>query len=278
VADVPEGARTARDTADVVVARDQARMALDALDAMVPRQAAVLWAREVEGLGYDAIGERFGMTEPAVRSLLSRARKSLRQEYAPAAARCPGRASPCWRRGSSAPAGSSGCAPASTARPGWRRSASWAPGWSVGAVVLPTGPGEPQLAAAPLVAGTSPTGGAEALPLPSAAELPAATEPVVVVAAAPPPPPAPAAPVAPPRATTPLERTGLDDTCVSVGSTGAGGADCAEAPRTRELAVDLPVDASPVGVELPTLSTERAPCTVLPSLPSTRCTTPGEDS
>ncbi|MCW2605801.1 MAG: polymerase subunit sigma-70, partial [Frankiales bacterium] len=81
VAEVPEGIRTSRDTADVVVARDEARTALDALDAMPPRQAAVLWAREVEGLGYDAIGERYGMTEPAVRSLLSRARKGLRKEF-----------------------------------------------------------------------------------------------------------------------------------------------------------------------------------------------------
>jgi RNA polymerase sigma-70 factor (ECF subfamily) len=82
VADVPEGSRVGRDTAEVVVARDEARMALDALDSMPARQAAVLWAREVEGQGYDEIGERFGMTEPAVRSILTRARKALRKEYA----------------------------------------------------------------------------------------------------------------------------------------------------------------------------------------------------
>jgi hypothetical protein len=82
VAEVPEGTRVGRDTADVVVARDEARMALDALDAMPARQAAVLWAREVEGQGYDEIGQRFGMSEPAVRSILTRARKGLRKEYA----------------------------------------------------------------------------------------------------------------------------------------------------------------------------------------------------
>ncbi|MDT7571661.1 MAG: polymerase sigma-70 factor, subfamily [Actinomycetota bacterium] len=82
VAEVPEGTRVGRDTAEVVVARDEARMALDALDAMPSRQAAVLWAREVEGQGYDEIGRRFGMTEPAVRSILTRARKALRKEYA----------------------------------------------------------------------------------------------------------------------------------------------------------------------------------------------------
>ena len=81
VAELPPGARTGRDTADVVVARDEARLALDALEAMPARQASVLWAREVEGLSYDEIGARFGMTEPSVRSVLHRARKTLRREY-----------------------------------------------------------------------------------------------------------------------------------------------------------------------------------------------------
>jgi RNA polymerase sigma-70 factor (ECF subfamily) len=82
VADVPEGSRVSRDTADVVVARDEARVALDALDAMPPRQAALLWAREVEGQTYEELCDRFAMTEPAVRSVLTRARKALRKEYA----------------------------------------------------------------------------------------------------------------------------------------------------------------------------------------------------
>jgi RNA polymerase sigma-70 factor (ECF subfamily) len=82
VAELPPTARTGRDTADVVVARDEARVALDALEAMPSRQAAVLWAREVEGLTYDEIGERYGLSEPSVRSVLHRARKSLRREYA----------------------------------------------------------------------------------------------------------------------------------------------------------------------------------------------------
>ncbi len=82
VAEVPETGRAGRDTADVVVARDEARTALDALDAMPPRQAALLWAREVEGQSYDELCVRFGMTEPAVRSVLTRARKALRKEYA----------------------------------------------------------------------------------------------------------------------------------------------------------------------------------------------------
>src|SRR3954454_7100594 len=81
VAELPPTSRASRDTADVVVARDEARIALDALEAMPGRQASVLWAREVEGLSYDEIGERFGMTEPSVRSLLHRARRTLRREY-----------------------------------------------------------------------------------------------------------------------------------------------------------------------------------------------------
>ena len=82
MADVPEGSRVGRDTAEVVVARDEARTALDALDAMPARQAALLWAREVEGRSYEDLCERFEMTEPAVRSVLTRARKALRKEYA----------------------------------------------------------------------------------------------------------------------------------------------------------------------------------------------------
>src|SRR4051794_27729453 len=82
VAELPPGSRAARDTADVVVARDEARIALDALEAMPSRQASVLWAREVEGLSYDDISERYGLSEPTVRSLLHRARRTLRREYA----------------------------------------------------------------------------------------------------------------------------------------------------------------------------------------------------
>jgi len=81
VAELPVGTRAGRDTADVVVARDEARIALDALEAMPARQAAVLWSREVEGLSYDEISERYGLSEPSVRSVLHRARKTLRREY-----------------------------------------------------------------------------------------------------------------------------------------------------------------------------------------------------
>jgi RNA polymerase sigma-70 factor (ECF subfamily) len=82
VAELPAGSRSGRDTAEVVVAREEARIALDALEAMPSRQASVLWAREVDGLSYDDICDRFALTEPTVRSLLHRARRTLRREYA----------------------------------------------------------------------------------------------------------------------------------------------------------------------------------------------------
>ena len=81
VPDVPETARLGRDTADVVVARHEARAALESLEAIPTRQAAILWAREVEGLHYEEIAERFGISEPAVRSLLHRGRRALRKEF-----------------------------------------------------------------------------------------------------------------------------------------------------------------------------------------------------
>ena len=81
VSDVPESARLGRDTAEIVVARHEARAALESLEAIPTRQAAILWAREVEGLHYEEIAERFGITEPAVRSLLHRGRKALRKEF-----------------------------------------------------------------------------------------------------------------------------------------------------------------------------------------------------
>jgi RNA polymerase sigma factor (sigma-70 family) len=81
VAEVPESTRLGRDTAEIVVARHEARAALESLEAIPTRQAAILWAREVEGLHYEEIAERFGISEPAVRSLLHRGRKALRKEF-----------------------------------------------------------------------------------------------------------------------------------------------------------------------------------------------------
>ena len=82
VAEVPETARGASDPADIVAARGELRAALESLEALPTRQAAIVWAREVEGLSYDAIAERFELSEPTVRSLLHRGRKALRSEFA----------------------------------------------------------------------------------------------------------------------------------------------------------------------------------------------------
>lgn len=79
--ELPEPTQHHRDAADVVAARQDAALALDVLEHLPGRQAAVLWARHIEGLSYDSIGERMAMTEPTVRSLLHRARASLRANY-----------------------------------------------------------------------------------------------------------------------------------------------------------------------------------------------------
>src|SRR5688572_32653058 len=57
VAEVPESTRVGRDPADIVAARGELKAALASLEALPTRQAAIVWAREVEGLSYDAIAE-----------------------------------------------------------------------------------------------------------------------------------------------------------------------------------------------------------------------------
>ncbi|MHB8449442.1 MAG: RNA polymerase sigma factor [Mycobacteriales bacterium] len=81
VAVVPEGARLGRDTADVAAAREEARAALEALEALPSKQAQALWGREIEGMSYREIADRLGVSEPSVRSLLHRARSGLRREF-----------------------------------------------------------------------------------------------------------------------------------------------------------------------------------------------------
>lgn len=78
---LPEPRTLQRDAADVAAAREDAALALDVLGGMPQRQAAVLWARHVEGLSYDSIGRQLSMSEPTVRSLLHRARASLRTNF-----------------------------------------------------------------------------------------------------------------------------------------------------------------------------------------------------
>ena len=280
VAEVPEGSRVARDTADVVVARDAARTALDALDAMPPRQAAVLWAREVEGLGYDAIGRRFGMTEPAVRSLLTRARKALRREYQVRGGTLPG-------------AGLAGLAPWVTGT-GWLerlRSALVRTGTPAalglatlgivtGALVAPA-PAVPVPDAAPAVTAAA----ADRPPAPASPAVAALPAPpgATPVAPEPAPEPAPAAAPEPERssvATGVLRTTGLTGTCVGAGGAGAGGTDCAPEAQAVTLGVDtsaVPLP-EPVADQLPVFQSNAVGCEHLPAVPLTTCAAPREDS
>jgi RNA polymerase sigma-70 factor (ECF subfamily) len=267
VAEVPEGTRVGRDTADVVVARDEARMALDALDAMPARQAAVLWAREVEGQGYDEIGLRFGMTEPAVRSILTRARKALRKEYA-------------VRGGTLPVAGLSAIAP-------WVVGLRWADRLRSAATRL----------AAPAAIGTLAlglVGGALTSPaLRDPAPTPATDRAVVsqaqvdvtpdrlvrrAVAPALPAVAAPAAPAAPAaaHASRVRVRTVAEDAvrvdCTVAAGASAGNETCTpghDAAPTLYLSPRLP--ANPTGVRDLGVKSDRIDCTTVPTSPLTTC-------
>ncbi len=284
VAEVPEGTRVGRDTADVVVARDEARTALDALDAMPARQAAVLWAREVEGLAYGEIGERFGMTEPAVRSVLSRARKALRKEFA--------------SRGGTLPAaGLVALAPwidgltwADRLRRAATRAATPAAlgllgiGALTGLVMSPwSAPADAAPVLQPLV--TSSVGTASTAPLGSARTVSVADAAVAARRGATAPAPgAQAAPVR--RMLDPLVDSGINDTCAAVShggglavgtstggkdTAGAGGAGCASAGQDRlQVGPDLPVN--PAGVHAVGVESRVVDCASLPSLPVVTCT------
>jgi RNA polymerase sigma-70 factor (ECF subfamily) len=268
VADVPEGTRVGRDTAEVVVARDEARMALDALDAMPARQAAVLWAREVEGLGYDEIGLRFGMTEPAVRSILTRARKALRKEYA--------------SRGGTLPvAGLAALAP-------WLGGLRWADRLRAAATRL----------AAPAAIGAMAlglVGGALHSPLFDRGTTSGATVQSVVgtnVAHSRDDRPAPALlrPIpatashstaftsgAAPRTTTLLQDGPVQAPCVMAPAagtkrTGAGREGCGDTGTSANLYVNATLPDNPSGVRHIGVETDKVSCSDLPTIPMTTCT------
>jgi RNA polymerase sigma-70 factor (ECF subfamily) len=273
MAEVPEGTRVGRDTADVVVARDEARLALDALDAMPPRQAAVLWAREVEGLAYDEIGDRFGMSEPAVRSVLSRARKALRKEFA--------------TRGGTLPAGGL------VALAPWLDGLGWLDRLRRVAVraTTPAALGVASLGVltGALLAPWSSVPDTATTTRPAVAALPAyevaaARASIPVVVSAPAAAPAAAGPeaAAAPPAVTPdapvlLGRPPLQQTCAGAVGAGAGGAGCGS-PDAPTLHLGPALPANPAGVTRVGVESERLDCTALPATPLTSCTTPeGED-
>lgn len=271
VAEVPEGARTGRDTADVVVARDEARTALDALDAMPARQAAVLWAREVEGRSYAEIGTTFGMTEPAVRSVLLRARKALRREYA--------------ARGGTLPAGGlavlapwlSGLRWAGRLRRAATRGATPAVLGSVGLSVLggllvlgPSGtPSRPEaLGLAPAVAVSAAEPRAQRGVVAASVVSPVALRTAAQGAAT-------AVPA--PRAARPLVDRLLPDGCTQVGTTGAGRRSCSPAMR-QGLFLGRPLPANPTGLTNVGVEADDTPCAALPHSPLLSCSAPGGSS
>ena len=270
MAQVPEGTRVGRDTADVVVARDEARLALDALDAMPPRQAAVLWAREVEGLAYDEIGTRFDMTEPAVRSVLMRARKALRKEFA--------------TRGGTLPAGGL------VALAPWLDGLGWLDRLRrlAGKAAAPAAIGAASLG---LIGGTllpwSSSPGTQVAPdravvvaaqdvvQPGAAAFPVSVAPADSAPAA------GASRRAPDRAapevTTIIEDVGVRDQCHSAAGARAGGMACSPA-EDPALMVSVPLPDNPSDIGQVGLESNKVDCSALPQLPFTQCTTPeGED-
>jgi len=267
VAEVPEGRRVGRDTAEVVVARDEARLALDALDSMPARQAAVLWAREVEGQAYDEIGARFGMTEPAVRSILTRARKALRKEYA-------------LRGGTLPVAGLSALAP-------WVVGLRWADRLraAAGRVAAPAAIGaiglgliSGALGVSPWQGGTTPpvvvqrVAGAQAAPT---QVVPAAAAPVVHATRA--------HVVAPARAAAATARAARVRTlaedpvrlpCAGSAQAGAGNETCATGTdQADSLYLTPTLPDNPTGVRELGVKTDGVDCRQLPAIPLTRCTT-----
>lgn len=278
VAEVPEGTRVGRDTADVVVARDEARLALDALDAMPPRQAAVLWAREVEGLAYDEIGERFGMTEPAVRSVLMRARKALRKEFA--------------TRGGTLPAGGL------VALAPWLDGLTWldrlrrlagratAPAavgaaslGLIGGVLAPWGTPEIELAPerAVVVAAQDVSSARTLL-----TQTPTAAAAVLTRARV-----TPAAPSDAPAGEALLGKTGISEACVADTednnlplnglSLAAGGTSC-ESQEDPVLHAGPELPNNPTGINRVGLESSVVDCTPLPTTPITQCTRDGDTS
>jgi RNA polymerase sigma-70 factor (ECF subfamily) len=263
VADVPEGSRVGRDTAEVVVARDEARMALDALDAMPARQAAVLWAREVEGQAYDEIGKRFGMTEPAVRSILTRARKALRKEYA--------------SRGGTLPvAGLAALAPwvsglrfADRVRGAATRLAAPA---AIGAMALGLVGGalysplfHPDLQGPSRVQAVV----SSSVGKPAVVSAPAA--PVVRAVAVR---PAAAAPARPARVPTILQDGPLKAACLAdpAEGAGAGNESCGSQKDSASLYVNQSLPDNPTGIRDVGVESDKFKCTYIPTTPVTTCT------
>ncbi|MDT7549373.1 MAG: hypothetical protein QOE84_1767 [Actinomycetota bacterium] len=262
VADVPEGSRVGRDTAEVVVARDEARMALDALDAMPARQAAVLWAREVEGQAYDEIGKRFGMTEPAVRSILTRARKALRKEYA--------------SRGGTLPvAGLAALAPwvsglrfADRVRSAATRLAApaamgaMALGLVGGALYSPLFHPDPQAPTKVQAVVSSSVGKSAVVPAPAAPVIRTVTARHAATAQA-----------HPARVPTIVQDGPLKAPCLgdAAGGAGAGNESCGSQKDSASLYLNQSLPDNPTGIRDVGIESDKVKCTSLPTTPVTTC-------
>ena len=72
---------TARSTDAEVSRREKLESLKMAFNELPPRQHDVLVMRELEGLSYDKIGSRVGLSRSAVESMLFRARKRLKTEF-----------------------------------------------------------------------------------------------------------------------------------------------------------------------------------------------------
>jgi RNA polymerase sigma-70 factor (ECF subfamily) len=266
VAEVPEHGRTGRDTADVVVARDEARAALDALEAMPPRQAAVLWSREVEGLSYDDIATRFGLSEPTVRSLLHRARRTLRREYAARGGTLPVAgvlvALAPWHHGLHS-LGKLREAARQVLAPAASGAAALTIMGAAAVFVGPGGTGSPHSAPAVAISPSqtaSTTGSPAAKPMykpsfaaPTQAGTPSAS---TTTSSAP---------------RSGLSRVILGPKCVSNASGTKTGINCAAPdPRVPVLVIHVPLPVNPTNTEVG-VSSDKVDCTKLPNTPISRC-------
>lgn len=223
VAHVPDQG-TAPDAATAAVARADVRIALAALRSLPDRQARAVWARHVEGLSYDEIAARLGLSEPAVRSLLHRGRRALRDGFARhggVGALVPAWLVPRWLRGSFGRA----------AGPGLAATAALA---AVTAAVLAGTPSDagpaPAVRIAPTFSGSKPAARRAALPVPSPRVSAAGVVPVRT--AAPAPSPARVSATHDAGLLPPLPRTCAAGACVARSTT---------PPGTRlEVAMDVP--------------------------------------
>ena len=65
---------------DSIDQRERLNMVMEAIKALPDRQREILWLRTVEGLSYEEISDRLGMTPLTLRVLLTRARSKIKSK------------------------------------------------------------------------------------------------------------------------------------------------------------------------------------------------------